>query len=243
VSTRDFNKVPIHFMFINGKYLLEKFHYDVKTILKNGIDNHEIVTKKNNLCSYLLSSEYGKKYTMDTYFINAQTLTKQSFYAEYLNLLTNGNIYILKPVSGFAGQNIYMISSFKELEARIIQIKEKWAPVWAKRGKQSNYYKEWILQEYLLEPLLFKNPVDAKEYKFHLRHYFIFRPGDKQSFFLKKGLLATGLMPYVQGDWLNKDIHDTHFHGREGEKFPDALNLSPYQKKKFINKYMNYTVY
>ena len=43
-------------------------------------------------------------------------------------------------------------------------------------------------------------------------------------------------MPYVQGNWVNKDIHDTHFHGREGEKFPDALNLSPYQKTKIYKQ-------
>ena len=47
-----------------------------------------------------------------------------------------------------------------------------------------------------------------------------------KSFFLKKGLIATGLKPYLQSDYSNKDIHDTHFHGRDGEHFPNDLHLT-----------------
>ena len=252
-------KKPIHFMYINGKYYLEKYHYNVHVKLKNVIsESRNIVSDKSSLIHELSKYPAARKYILETHDINAQIImNKPSILHKYkrlFNVLTNQQngtspkkIYILKPVSGYAGANIDIITTYDEFVNKMNMHIKKWGKGWR---SGSNYYKKWVLQEYLTEPLLFKESgsleSDKKEFKFHLRHYFIFRPGSKHSFFLKKGLMATGLKPYVKGDWLNKDIHDTHFHGLEGEKFPSALNLSPgiihklykqlYELYSFINK-------
>lgn len=218
----------IHFMYINGKYYLKTYHYGIHADLKNFISNaRKIVSDKSSLIRELSKYPAARKYILETHAINAYTImNKPNQLQKYKSLFIEkplAKTYILKPVSGFSGANIDIITTYDELVTKMnIHIK-KWGKGWR---SGSNYYKEWILQEYLADPLLFKNREDGNEYKFHLRHYFIFRPGTNKSFFLKKGLMATGLKPYTQGDWLNKDIHDTHFHGREGEKFPTALNLS-----------------
>jgi hypothetical protein len=224
---------PIHFMYINGKYYLEKYHYGVHAELKNFISgSRKIVADKSSLIKELSKFPVGRKYILETYTINGlQIMNKPNQLQKYKYLFAGkpltAKTYILKPVSGFSGANIHIITSYDELVTRMNNHIKKWSNIWR---KGSDYYKEWVLQEYLSDPLLFKGQKktasDNPGYKFHLRHYFIFRPGDKKSFFLKKGLMATGLKPYVKGDWNNKDIHDTHFHGREGEKFPAALNLS-----------------
>jgi hypothetical protein len=221
---------PIHFMYINGKYYLEKYHYGVHVELKGVIsDSRNIVADKSSLIRELSKSPIGRKYILETHDINAHYVMKNpGILSKYKRLFfagDKGKTYILKPVSGYAGANIDIITTYQEFVTKMHMHIKKWGKGWRSGSK---YYKEWVLQEYLSEPLLFRGSNNsAEQYKFHLRHYFIFRPGAKQSFFLKKGLMATGLKPYVKGYWLNKDIHDTHFHGREGEKFPAALNLYP----------------
>lgn len=226
---------PIHFMYINGKYYLEKYHYGIHAELKNYISGaRKIVSDKGSLVRELAKSPIGRKYILETHDINAQHIMKNpSMLTKFKGLFSAEKTYILKPVSGYAGANIDIVITYDELVTRMTKHIKRWSKVW-KRG--TNYYKEWVLQEYLSDPLLFKGEHDSDSYKFHLRHYFIFRPGNKLSFFLKKGLMATALKPYVKGDWLNKDIHDTHFHGREGEKFPAALNLLPHIEQKIYKQ-------
>jgi hypothetical protein len=195
-----------------------------------------VVSDKSSLINELSKYPVGRKYVLDTYDINAQHVMRNpGVLAKYKHLFIVSNMqqkmYILKPVSGFAGANIDIITSYTDLVSQMTSHIKRWGKVW-KSG--SNYYKEWVLQEYLADPLLFGETPSASEYKFHVRHYFIFRPGNKKSFFLKRGLIATGIKPYVQGDWGNKDIHDTHFHGRIGPSFPSALNLPPTVEKKIL---------
>lgn len=243
---------PIHFMYINGKYYLEKYHYGVHAELKNFISgSRKIVSDKSSLIKELSKYPAGRKYILETHTINGlQIMNKANQMKKYKALFAEekqypAKTYILKPVSGFAGANINIITSYDKLVIQMNKHIKKWGNGWR---KGTNYYKEWVLQEYLADPLLFQGHKntdhdDNNKYKFHLRHYFIFRPGNEKSFFLKKGLMATGLKPYVQGDWGNKDIHDTHFHGREGEKFPAALNLPPVIIRKiYMQLYELYSV-
>jgi hypothetical protein len=220
----------LHFIYINGKYLFDKLYYGIKSEIGSIIDDErKRVIQKHNLTEYLNKHSQGHKYIMKSYIINAaQVLKSPNMLTKYKNLFSNKSkqfIYILKPVSGYSGANTYIIKTFNELRQNMKSIVHtaKWARQWE---KGSDFYKEWVLQEYLDDPLLYNNPVDAQKYKFHIRHYFIFRPYPEKSFFLRKGLIATGLKPYLQSDYSNKDIHDTHFHGRDGEHFPNDLHLT-----------------
>jgi hypothetical protein len=225
---------PIHFIHVNGKYTLDKHLYGVKSELKNLIAEKKIVGNKNTLITNLAKYKNGKKYILETHDIDAsQIMANPKLLEQYKKLFTKNKVFIFKPVSGYAGANIEIVKSYAELEKYMTRIIKRWSSNW-KTG--SIYYKDWVLQEYLADPLLFTVPNSKQGYKFHIRHYFIFRPGDKKSFYFKKGIIATALKPYIKGEWSNKDIHDTHFHGRDGEKFPDALKLSPVIMKKIYSQ-------
>jgi hypothetical protein len=208
----------IHFMYINGKYFLEKYHYGIKAELKNTIDkSRHLVGKKHNLMEFLSSHKEGKKYILESNTIDMFDVMKNSEILNKYKELFNNKVYILKPVSGFAGADIEIVNSFNMLVGYTLNIINKWKKVW---NRNSNYYRKWVLQEYLTDPLL------LNEHKFHVRHFYIFRPHNEKSFYLKTGLIALALQPYKQSNWMNKDIHDTHFHGRDGLRFIDTLKLN-----------------
>lgn len=218
----------IHFMYINGKYFLEKYHYDIKTELKNTIDkSKQLVAKKHNLMKFLSEHIDGKKYILESNIIDMSDVMKNSDILNKYEKLFNGKIYILKPVSGFAGADIEIVNSFNMLIGYVLNIINKWKKVW---NRNSNYYREWVLQEYLLDPLL------LNKHKFHVRHFYIFRPYNDKSFYLKTGLIALAVKPYKQSDWMNKDIHDTHFHGKNGLRFIDELNLTQIDKESIYSQ-------
>jgi hypothetical protein len=71
---------------------------------------------------------------------------------------------------------------------------------------------EWVLQEYIDNPLLFN------EKKFHIRGYFIYHyfnsketeKKEKKYYISKNMKIFTAISPYKNNDYYNKDIHDTH---------------------------------
>ena len=49
------------------------------------------------------------------------------------------------------------------------------------------------------------------------------------SYFKNTGKIALAKKPYVNGDWGNPDIHDTHFHGNSNYSWPESTNLTSAQ--------------
>lgn len=225
---------PIHFIHINGKYTLNKKIYSIKSELKNLITDRNVVSDKSKLISNISKYKNGKQYILDSYDVDAsQIMQTPKLLITYKYLFIKNKVFIFKPVSGYGGANIKIITDFNALKKYIGIIIKKYSNVW-KKGL--NYNKIWVLQEYLVEPLLITGPTSKLGYKFHIRHYFIFRPNQDKSFFLKRGLIATALKPYKQNDWQNKQIHDTHFYGRDDEIFPNALNLTTEQLEKIYKQ-------
>ena len=70
-------------------------------------------------------------------------------------------------------------------------------------NKNLKSYKKWVIQEYINNPLLFKNK------KFHIRVYFLYIPPN-QGYLLDIGKIFTAKSNYIKGDYQNQDIHDTH---------------------------------
>lgn len=67
---------------------------------------------------------------------------------------------------------------------------------------------KWVLSYYI------KNPLLIKGYKFHLRVplvYLLENNARGVGFVATKSMIFTAKKPYIQDDWNNKDIHDTHF--------------------------------
>ena len=97
------------------------------------------------------------------------------------------------------------------------------------------FSKQIIIQEYINNPLLFKNR------KFHLRSYLMIKLfNNKLSFsYFKKAKILTAKDEYKNNDYLNHDIHDTHIGSTDADYyFPE--DLKKYANKKITDDIINY---
>lgn len=103
------------------------------------------------------------------------------------------NIYILKPSVGnmaFGGHGIFVTTNLEEY----LEIK----PLIIKRAEE-----KYVAQRYIVNPMTF----DGK--KCHLRLY-IMTTSWGECYFCPLLKIMTAKLPYINGDWLNKEIHDSH---------------------------------
>ena len=129
-------------------------------------------------------------------------------------------VSIIKPTGkdAFAGRGITVCSNQAEFEIGCKKIK----------------YNEGIVCDYLVDPLLFQGK------KFHVRaHLFIsswntFSNGPMC-------LLATAKLPYIQGDWLNPDIHDSHGKTTDNTYFLEDLEFDD-ETMSIINDNIDYVL-
>lgn len=97
------------------------------------------------------------------------------------------------------------------------------------------FSKQIIIQEYINNPLLFKNR------KFHLRSYLMIKLfNNKLSFsYFKKAKILTAKDEYKNNDYLNHDIHDTHIGSTDADYyFPK--DLQKYSNKEITNEIIDY---
>ena len=109
---------------------------------------------------------------------------------------------ILKPLGGFAGDGITVASTKEEIE--------EWISTHSK-------YKEWILQDYIKTPAL-KNGK-----KFHLRVHVLVTLNPYRVWMCREMRYYLASEKYVQSDWKNTAIHDTHYTEQEEFFFPGDL--------------------
>jgi hypothetical protein len=129
-------------------------------------------------------------------------------------------IRILKPLNGFSGSGITIIKTKKDIE------------LWLKKNEENIKYKEWILQDYLQNP-------DLKDgLKFHLRVLILVKVDQNKHvnvYISNYKFYITASAKYKNNDWLNKDIHDTHYKSTKKnmifpEEMPDNWNTSDINK-------------
>jgi hypothetical protein len=210
--------IPIDYIYLDGKYYWDPSNFKLTANIKNLVDEKKrSITSKNALMDNLSKIEDALKFIMPQLSVDLLNYKKPDFINSIKKFMKPNNIYIFKPVSGFAGQGIQMVSNITELIIYITKVIKT-------SGRLSEKQRYWVLQEYLLDPLLIKKPASSALYKFHIRHYLFYVPG-KTSYYVYEGEVALARAPYVKGTWTNKLIHDTHFYGRDGELFPQILNL------------------
>jgi hypothetical protein len=214
----------VDFVYVDGIYRTDPRFMNVKARLKNIVDNKKReITQKNNLFRNLAKVPNMAGFLMQQLDIDLLDSVKASDY------LTNhvkpwmmpDKIYIFKPVSEFAGRGIKVITDFSELVAYCKKVITKYNQYW-KTSNPAAKMRQWVLQEYIMDPLLYNNR------KFHVRHYLFYRPGGKgnRCFYLKSGELAPARKAYKANNWTDTAIHDTHFYGKDGPLFPKNLKLS-----------------
>jgi hypothetical protein len=144
----------------------------------------------------------------------------ESFYINKIDKYKFPKIYILRPILGSSGEEIFYISSHDELVKAIEYYNTHNA--FFKRDKVYHTYKV-LASEYIMNPLLYKNK------KFQLRMYYIVSiiNGVLRSFLLDSGIFVTAKKSFNTNLPFTKDVHDTHFKSTTGDIFfPEDFNDS-----------------
>jgi hypothetical protein len=184
--------------FLHMYELVPKELYYTRTRLKNYINDLSI-TNKNNL--YNLSYSHNKQKTLQ-YFIETYEYNPQR---NYKFIFKNNQPWYIKLNAAGQGQGNMIIHNYNEFLHKLRTVKN------AKHG--------FILNKYIMNPLLFKDK------KFHIRIYFINYINSnniKKSYLSRYGQIFTARDKYIQEDFGNKHIHDTHLKSSDKDWFfPD----------------------
>ncbi len=165
--------------------------FKIKTKLKNIIDDTSI-TRKNNL--YVNSFKKNKtltlKYFPETYEFNPK------YMAKYKKLFEDPNkVWILKKNNLMVGLGNHIAKNHNDFIDIVKKIKN-----------------DFVISQYITNPLL----IDKK--KFHIRMNminFIDKENHVSTFFCKYGQIATAKYEYINSDYSNGAIHDSHFSKTE----------------------------
>jgi hypothetical protein len=128
-------------------------------------------------------------------------------------------VYIVKPAGhgACAGVGVTVVTNDRELEEA--------------RSTLSRRFKNIIISEYIQNPLLYEGR------KFHLRMYILINSEPFSWAFWDRGKAMTAKLPYIKGDWTNKEIHDSH-----GETTPKDIyfpeDILPKDKYRYVYQQM-----
>ena len=187
---------PVDFLFLSGDSAFFKNKFDTKkTKWFNNLYGNSKAEITNKIT---LHQKFGE----EDFFIKAIYLNSD----EPIPNFDETKIKILKPLSGFQGMGIRIVQTKKEVEDWI---------------KKNPTYQKWILEDYLIDP-------DLKDgYKFHFRVYVLVKATSKKKievYISNIKFFRKALEKYKKGDWLNKDIHDTHYNPKwKPTIFPQEL--------------------
>ena len=198
------------FMF-NHINAIDKRFYDTKCYLTNIMNYKNFLTLNKDMLYFTLRDYYPeilKKHM------------KPSFYINEIYSYNFPKVYILRPIFGSGGAEIFYISSKNELIKAIEYYKSN--NKFFKRLKFFHNYKV-LASEYEMNPLLYKTK------KFNIRMYYIISVinGVLSGFFLESGDFITAAKPFNTIKPFSKDVHDTHFKStKEDIFFPEAFKDS-----------------
>ena len=162
------------------------------------IENFAIVLKgrnKREIVDLFLKDPKTRKYVPNQISFDPNNIKE-----EVLNFIKKGKIYIAKPISGARGENIEMILNKKDFINNIPNFKKSFF----RRDKKIKDGKNWVLQEYIKNILLYRNK------KFHIRIYIIMT-NEGENFLLKHFFILSAEKEYKLKDYKNKKIHDSHY--------------------------------
>jgi hypothetical protein len=170
--------------------------YHTSSRLSNNINNLYIKDKQK---LYQLSLQKSKSktldYMVDTYIFNEKHNYRNLFNQNKSQNKTKNkkqkNIWIIKKNLEFGGKGNFIVSTYNQF----ITIKNK-------------LKNDFIICKYITNPLLFN------QLKFHLRVYFINyidQRNEIRAYMSKYGFILTAKEPYINDNFENQDIHDSHF--------------------------------
>ncbi len=238
----------IDFLYTDGKYLVDKSLYKYKkrlTTFVNMADDNHSISDKYNLIENLKKTSIDRKHLLDQHYINMYDIYKNTSLLEnYKPFFDKYKVLIFKPIHGLKGENIHVFDEFDKFSKFINEFLEKNDDKLRRLitgkynelgivSKYNQYNIEWVLQEYIINPLLFRN------LKFHLRGYFIYYKSlnnEKKGYILDDMTFFTAKNQYNLNDFTNKDIHDTHHKSTiEGISFKNnIMEIANQEQSKYI---------
>jgi len=187
---KDKNKVD--FMFTDLDYKYDKRLFKIKSLLKNAVmkDNYNM-TNKDLLYKELEKIPSARKYLVFNYSVDSSNID----YKKIEKLFQKYKVMIFKPIGGAAGTGIEVFDDFDNFFK------------YCESNKSFSKYRDWVLQEYIIDPLLLKGK------KFHIRGYYLVHQNKK--YLMDEGRIILAEEKYTQKDYQNKKIHNTHTLGSE----------------------------
>jgi hypothetical protein len=200
----------IDMIYVDGIYI-DKRLYNVQCTLKNLLDNRkEIITDKSNLF-FNMQETFPEIASKHLSFTQNLTDVKS---------LEMNDVMIIKPVGrgAFSGRDITIVTNNNGLDnAKALCSK----------------YPKAIAVKYVRDPLLF----DGR--KFHIRSYMLITIQPFQVLLFDQSKILTAKDKYVDANYNNKGIHDTHISSTPRNLyFPEDLNI-PKEKMKSVQTQMN----
>ena len=184
----------IDFVYVDRYIKFDKnflYNLDVK------IENFAMILEggnKREIVDLFLKDPKTRKYVPNQIAFNPHDIEE-----DVLDFIKTGKIYIAKPVSGASGENIEIIKNKKEFNSNISNFKKSFF----RRDKKIKDGKNWVLQEYITNPLLYNGK------KFHIRAN-ICMTNEGKNFLDKQLQIIPAFEKYKKSDFKNKNIHDTH---------------------------------
>ena len=222
-SKKDKNKVDFLY-YLSGFGSYDKSNYYIKSLLRNLVDdNKSIITRKDLLFEKLKNIPDAKRYLVKNYTVNMDKIN----YEKIEKIFQSIGVLIFKPVGGKQGKYIEIFDSFEKFKkyTKSNEFKESEKKLRGVFKKENEKYKNWVLQEYIVNPLL----IDGK--KFHIRGYYLVHQN-------KKYLMNEGEIWYTKKDFVLRNFEDSDIHGLKYNEFllKNPLSVKIYPKDLNVNQ-------
>jgi len=230
-----YKKKGIGFIYKTGDISYSKNIYSIPVFIKNlfEVKSHRRITNKYDLYLYLKNIP-----SVQNNLINCFNLD------DIISLPTK-DIYIARPIGGYEGKGIKNLTNqidFDNYKKEYEIIKQKISNNELSLMEKKIWDKGVIISKYITNPLLFDNK------KFHIRTYLMIskiKDLKKETFiwkwsFFHQGKILTAQENYINDNWDNKLIHDTHIKSTQDDfYFPQDLNLDKFIEDDIIKQMEN----
>ena len=197
---------------VDGKYNWDRRLWQINCGVKSRLDAAQI-TNKVNLHEQL--SEKAPELIPKTVAVRSPLSLDGQAQKTPPSIPAEGEVWIWRPERGFSGRGVTAFTTQAELDS-----------VWA--DHRHTFPKERaLISRYIVNPAPLV--VGGTLRKFHLRLYFLVvaipegTPGvraGRRSALYAEGEIAHSKEPYVQDDYANPMVHDTHIKWSEERRFP-----------------------